>query len=160
MPPSVNKAPSFFIPGGTVTTDVNSADFDVGQTVYEVADGKIVVTGYDSNSYFAARYNADGSLDTTFGGGDGIAELTRPTDVNIMAALVVDSTTGVIWAAGSSFNGSHTDFVLMKYTSDGVIDTSFGGGDGLVSTNFYTWYDYGLAIDLDASGNIILSIHD
>jgi uncharacterized delta-60 repeat protein len=54
---------------GKVITDMGSS-YDYGSSVIQQVDGKLVVAGYsDSNNDFAlARYNADGSLDTSFDG--------------------------------------------------------------------------------------------
>ena len=56
---------------GKVTTDF-AGHFDYGKAVAIQSDGKIVVAGYtidpvSSSDFALARYNADGSLDTTFG---------------------------------------------------------------------------------------------
>ena len=62
-----------FGPNGTgkVITPVGAGTSgDIGQSVTIQADGKIVVAGYGSGSggidFAVVRYNADGSLDTTF----------------------------------------------------------------------------------------------
>lgn len=67
---------------GTVTTPVGSST-DSGYGVAVQADGKIVVVGFSyigsDSDVSVVRYNADGSLDTTFGGGTGkvITSLVR-----------------------------------------------------------------------------------
>src|SRR5262249_37443992 len=71
-----NTAPTLF-PGnagnGKVTTDIGSS-WDWGYSVALQPDGKILVGGFtqggpDANiDYALARYNADGSLDTSFDG--------------------------------------------------------------------------------------------
>src|SRR4051794_29544727 len=59
--------------GGLVTTDFNGSTQNKGQVAALQSDGKIIVVGSapgDTGMAFAlARYNANGSLDTTFGGG-------------------------------------------------------------------------------------------
>src|SRR5437867_3015943 len=54
--------------GGVVITDFAGRD-DEAQGVALQADGKIVVVGTSGNDFAIARYNADGTLDTTFGSG-------------------------------------------------------------------------------------------
>src|SRR5262245_65314584 len=63
---------------GRVLTNVHNDDS--GEAVAVQADGKIVVVGSSSGGTDIAvvRYDTDGSLDATFGGGDG----TVITDVN------------------------------------------------------------------------------
>jgi uncharacterized delta-60 repeat protein len=59
---------------GKVTTDIGASN-DVGYSVIQQADGKLVVAGYSYNGssydFALVRYNADGSLDASFDG-DGI----------------------------------------------------------------------------------------
>jgi uncharacterized delta-60 repeat protein len=64
---------------GKVVTDFVRADRSRVDRAFDVAvqaDGKIVAVGVSSRGNFAidfaiTRYNLDGSLDSTFGGGDG-----------------------------------------------------------------------------------------
>src|SRR5262249_16636553 len=68
--------PSFGNGAGYVTTSLSSSS-DLGWAALVPADGKIITAGEvttSTKSYFGvARYNADGSLDTSFGTG-GIAQ--------------------------------------------------------------------------------------
>src|SRR5687767_11486935 len=52
--------------GGKVTTDF-SLSADSGRSVAVQGDGKIVVAGLSGFDFAVARYNDDGSLDSTFG---------------------------------------------------------------------------------------------
>src|SRR5436190_20412857 len=66
-----NTAPVLLLSGGKVTTDLGSLH-DIASSVLVQPDGKIVLAGQtgDSDTDFAlARYNADGSLDTSFANG-------------------------------------------------------------------------------------------
>ena len=42
---------------------------------------------------------------------------------------------GKIVVAGDSYNGTNSDFALVRYLADGTLDTSFGS-DGKVITDF------------------------
>ena len=85
-------------------------------------DGKIVVAGSSfngSNDDFAlVRYNADGSLDTSFGGGDGIVTTPIGTS-NDSANGVLVQPDGKIVVAGTAFGSTGYDFALVRYNSDG-----------------------------------------
>ena len=63
---------SFGPPNGWVKTDFGSLE-ESGQAVATQSDGRIVVAGFTYNGstydFAVARYNADGSLDATFGTG-------------------------------------------------------------------------------------------
>ena len=100
-------------------------------------DGKIVVAGPSSNGnwhthFSVARYNADGSLDASFGeGGRSLAELTPH---HHHAAALALQTDGKIVVAGWAYTpGTDTDFALVRYNPDGSLDNSFDG-DGKVTT--------------------------
>ena len=90
------------------------------------SDGKIVVCGgVPSSTGFpvpgVARYNTNGSLDTTFGTG-GIATISSIEDVPLTAIAL--QTDGAIVATGSN--------IVVRYLSTGVLDSTFGTG-GIVS---------------------------
>jgi uncharacterized delta-60 repeat protein len=105
--------------GGTVTTSIagNPGEDDEGFDVGIQSDGKIVVAGYSNAvgdyDFALARYNTDGTLDTSFGT-NGIVT----TDIGGLAdgayALAIQSD-GKIVAGGWSNNGSDSDFALVRY---------------------------------------------
>jgi hypothetical protein len=69
-----------------------------------------------------------GDLDLSFGGGDGM--VTTDLSSQDEAYAVGVQSDGKIVVAGYS-NG---DFVVLRYTSEGVLDTDFGGGDGIFTS--------------------------
>ncbi len=97
-------------------------------------DGKIVVAGSSSKgaalNFSLLRFNADGSLDTTFNG-DGSVITSVSTGDNEALALGLLSD-GRIVAAGYSHNGSDRDFALVCYLPDGSRDLTFGSNGGVV----------------------------
>jgi uncharacterized delta-60 repeat protein len=137
--------------GGKVTTDFSGMN-DSGRAVAIQTDGKIVVAGYASSLDFAlARYNSDGSLDTSFGsGGKVTTDFSGDLDQAYSIALQTD---GKIIAAGKTGSGAAA-LALARYNSDGSLDSSFGSG-GKVTTTFTSSNDavLGLAVQLD--GRII-----
>jgi uncharacterized delta-60 repeat protein len=119
--------------GGTVTTTIGNASF--ANSVAIQRDGKIVVAGsafISATSEFAlARYNTDGSLDTGFGN-SGI--VTTSTGTSSVALYVCVQTNDKIFAVGkSSFGASTSALILIRYNSDGSLDTTFGN-NGMVTT--------------------------
>jgi uncharacterized delta-60 repeat protein len=121
--------------GGIVTTAFGSGD-DVIRSMVLQPDGKIVVAGY-SYSYngnpvvfSVARYNLDGSLDTTFNGTGKVA--TSLSGGSDYAAGVTLQNDGKIVVAGQS----NSVFALARYNSNGSLDTTFGpSGNGKVVTS-------------------------
>ena len=86
---------------------------------------------------------ADGSLDTSFGGTGKVTTDFMASDES--AAFVTIQADGKIVAAGSSANTSNYDFALVRYNSDGSLDTSFGG-TGKVTTDFMASYDFAASV--------------
>ena len=120
--------------GGKVTTPIGSIDDEAFALVLQ-PDGKLVVAGYTSsasNTAFAlVRYNADGSLDTSFGTG---GKVTTPIESigNQVFALVLQPD-GKLVAAGYANDGSNQDFALVRYSPDGNLDGSFGTGGKVIT---------------------------
>jgi len=110
------------------------------------ADGKIVVAGYSSSVLALARYNIDGSLDTTFDN-DGMV-----TKTGLKAMDVVIDTQDRIVVAGAPWPG----FKVGRFNSDGSADLSFGT-NGIASSNFGGYYEVARGVDIDSDGNIIVA---
>ena len=115
---------------------------DIATTIALQADGKVVAGGYSG----LARYNRDGSLDTTFGANGQI------TGFN--AAGVAIQSDGKIVVGCSFYIGSNTDFGLIRYNPDGSLDTSFGM-DGKVSASISAVYDIVQSIAIQSDGKIV-----
>ena len=142
--------------GGIQSTDFGSEDF--GQSVAVQSDGKIVVagyayTGFDGTSLAVARYNADGTLDASFGtSGKLTTDFYGGNDAAYSLAVQSD---GKIVVAGCTQEGDSDLFALARYNTDGSLDTSFSS-DGLATADFAgTAFAYGLA--LQADGKIVVA---
>src|SRR5207253_9205887 len=110
---------------GIVTTNFGQLD-DIHDAKLQ-ADGKIVAIGsYNTGSktdLALARYNADGSLDPTFGTGG-----TVTTDLggfNQSASSVVIQSEGKLVVAGIYAPGGPSKFFVARYSSSGTLDTTF-----------------------------------
>ncbi len=90
-------------------------------------DGKIVTAGKSNNDFVLARFTSDGRLDGTFSG-DGKVATTVGGAVQVYVVNVLDD--GKILAVGVSDH----NLALVRYNSDGNLDTSFGG-DGVITSN-------------------------
>src|SRR6266540_406224 len=124
---------------GKVVTDLGESEG--GGDVAVQADGKIVVVGgirivaNGPVDFAVARYNPDGSLDTSFDGdGKVVTDFGGTNDE--ASAVAVQAADGKIVAAGTTVPGVHRfDFALARYNADGSLDPSFDG-DGRVTTDF------------------------
>jgi uncharacterized delta-60 repeat protein len=143
--------------GGKVTTSIGSAGSDADAVVVQ-PDGKIVVGGRadqtdgSTGSFGVARFNRDGTLDTTFGSGGKVT--TEFGTSGGIAALALQPD-GKVVAAGSEFTPPGSDFALARYNSSGFLDSSFGDG-GRVTTDFTT-DDDGRAVIVQPDGKIVMA---
>ena len=143
---------------GIVTTPIGAGSED-GTTVAVQSDGKILVAGFSDNGtdddFAVVRYNADGTLDTSFGGGDGIVTTPVGTEHDRVSSMQILSD-GKILVSGSTFVGGNGDFALVQYNADGTLDTSFGGGDGIVVTAVSGGSDQALSLAVQSDGKILV----
>lgn len=101
-----------------------------------VADDKFIMaggswlTGITKEYFYMRRYNDDGTLDSTFGSGGAVATDMGDSAFALNAAIQKD---GKIILVGLSQRGANQDFGVVRYNSDGSLDTSFGSG-GMVTT--------------------------
>lgn len=105
-------------------------------SVVVMADGKIVAAGTDDHEAILLGFNPDGTLDSTFGGGDGTARpLLPPDDRSWSAAALAVRTNGKLAVVGTAGGQA----VVVALNPDGSFDTSFGGGDGTVESTSLAW---------------------
>jgi uncharacterized delta-60 repeat protein len=105
--------------GGRVTTDFANTQ-DEGNGAVLQPDGRTVLAGRAGEDFALARYNVDGSLDSTFGqGGKVVTDFADTVDRGFAVALQRD---GRIVVVGSSGN----DFAIARYNANGSPDTTFG----------------------------------
>jgi len=111
---------------GTVTTNSAGSHHDEARAVAIQPDGKIVVAGSGAFDFFLVRYNANGSLDTTFGFNNGKVLTDTGGDNETIRSLAIQAD-GKILAVGAGNNSG----VIARYNADGSLDTTFDG-DGKV----------------------------
>lgn len=140
---------------GKVTTAIGSGSNVIYDIVLQT-DGKIVAVGNANNGtnedIALCRYNLDGSLDASFDG-DGIVttDLGLGDDIGYGISLQSD---GKIIVAGESSNGTNSDFVVLRYNTDGSLDNTFDG-DGYVRTDFDNFNDKARDVAIQSDGKIV-----
>ena len=138
---------------GRVTTSISPG----GDTVHAIAvqpDGKILAVGSSGSKaeWALARYDADGSLDSTFGeGGIITTDITSNEDEAFAVAIQID---GKIVVAGAA--DTYARFALARYNTDGTLDQTFGTG-GEVTTDFTSGHsDFARNVAIQADGKIVV----
>jgi uncharacterized delta-60 repeat protein len=137
---------------GKQTTNFASGDKVTGVAIQ--GDGRIVVVGSavdDDRDFALARYDADGSLDTSFSGdGKQVTDFAGGPDVANGVALQGN---GKIVVVGSAQNDDR-DFALARYDTDGSLDTSFSG-DGKQVTDIAGRGDQATGVAIQGNGRIV-----
>lgn len=143
---------------GKLTTIIGTDYYDYGRSVAIQQDGKIIVVGESRNSSYndfaVVRYNTDGSLDNSFSS-DGII-ITQIGSANDYATSVAIQENGKIVVAGYSYNGVDNDFALIRYNTDGSIDSTFGS-DGIVITQIGSGDDRAFSVAIQHNGKMVVT---
>ena len=160
---------SEFGTGGLVTTDPTTLDDGIAGLAI-LPDGKIIAGGNSSDDiengeFVLARYNSDGSLDTTFGT-SGIARIDFGVGLSELADIAVQ-TDGKIVAAGKyadMLDGAPV-FALARFCPDGAADTGVNcptlqpkfGASGKVMTEAIagSLASYAQAVVVQSDGKIV-----
>ncbi len=158
---AMDGTPDVLFSSGTITASpgTNAVLADIAF----LSGGKILVAGttnIGSDDIFLMRYNADGTLDTTFGtngivitddGNNGVETATGlavQQDGKIVVAATFNPTTGPTQTK---------DFALFRYNADGTEDSTFGNGYGMVlHTDFgYNYDDIAGEVQIQQDGKLV-----
>jgi uncharacterized delta-60 repeat protein len=138
---------SSFGSGGIVLTSFPGSSEAVASSVIVEPSGKILVAGTAGGEFALARYNSDGTLDTSFGGGDGKSTAADSIPNASASGFWSESGSMALTPSGEIVLGGNillqeynafteepyweSHMVVARFAADGSIDTSFGT-DGLV----------------------------
>jgi uncharacterized delta-60 repeat protein len=154
--------------GGVVTVNFYGSR-DRLNAVAVQPDGRIVVAGYSQDGansptqddIIVARYNADGTLDPSFGaGGQLVTDFESHQDIAYDLLIQPDGKIVVTGLAATIDDGGfgvyYPDFAAARYSAAGQLDSSFAL-DGRATTNIAGDTDFGYAAALQADGKIVLT---
>jgi uncharacterized delta-60 repeat protein len=126
--------------GGKVTTFLGNNYSVEARAIAVQPDGKIVVGGFGYTDFAVVRYNANGSLDTSFNG-TGIARtgFEEPFFSNDVIDDLVLQPDGKIIVVGNAStptppSGTRLDFAVVRYNADGSLDETFNASGKLKLT--------------------------
>jgi uncharacterized delta-60 repeat protein/RHS repeat-associated protein len=148
---------------GKVTTDFSgSSSNDRAAAIALQGDGKIIAAGYSGSDFAVARYNTNGSLDTTFddsiSGGNFDGKLTIDFGSTDAAEAVAVQPDGKIVVAGRAFltGVSRYGIGLARLTATGGMDSLPGGSGGKVTTDLGVSAE-GTALALQTDGKMVVA---
>jgi len=147
--------------GGAVVYNGPANAMDTANAVAIQPNGKIVVVGtarnIDNYDVLVLRYNSNGTLDPTFGT-SGVVLYNGPgNDIDNGQGVALQSD-GKIIIVGESHNvsGGYSDSLLLRYNSNGTLDTTFGAG-GAVFYDIGDGSDIGYAVAIQPDGKIVIT---
>jgi uncharacterized delta-60 repeat protein len=141
-------------PDGKMDVLLNTINYPIGL----VADSQLA-RPINNNSFSVIQFNADGSLDAHYGHA-GIAKITMGPGLQGVSALALEAD-GKLLVAGtfnsySAGGSTGSDFLLMRISADGSLDTTFGTR-GIVTTDFASSDDAAAGIVVQADGRIVVA---
>jgi uncharacterized delta-60 repeat protein len=146
---------------GVVTTALTTTNNYPSSVAYQ-SDGRFVLGGLCGNRICAIRYFENGTLDPSF----------AKVDPNDNDGLLLNGATGTfnretytmmvdandrILLGGSCFINSQTVFCLTRFTSDGLVDSSFAGGGVAEIPVLPGSGDYAYAMTSQSDGKLLLT---
>ena len=157
--------------GGDGIIDIGSEVYGWPVHVGVTRDGKIIAgsakySDDNKTDVFISAINNDGSIDTNFGL-NGIAQMSLSGFYEQATNLLINNK-NQIFMTGSVANGqnffdipfnnlaTNSDFYIASFNADGSVNKKFGGGDGIVTTDF-GGIDLGMASTLQVDGKIIVA---
>lgn len=148
---------SGFGSGGRAAAEIGAIDF--GYAAALQPDGKILVAGRvsysrgDESDVAVVRFNANGTLDTGFGG-NGTRTFDLSANWDEATAITVQPDGKLVLAVAYSDAGNFA-FGVLRLTTAGERDATFGG-NGFVFRHIGSGNDSPTALVLQADGRIVL----
>ena len=141
-----------FTPDGWIVKNLTINNADIAHSIALQSDGKILLAGESNGEVAICRLNGDGSDDLDFADNGTFVDPLLAND-DILYSIILQ-TDGRILAAGGGSIDDNVDFLLLRLTTDGVLDSTFNT-DGIVYTNFNGSDDYAHSILLQTDNKII-----
>ncbi|MBK9731115.1 MAG: T9SS type A sorting domain-containing protein [Chitinophagaceae bacterium] len=142
---------------GIVKTNVDPILNDVPEEIALQPGGKILVTGAQNYYLFSIRYLSNGSIDGAFGI-DGITktDFSDYTSDWLSARSIAITQDGKVLIGVNFSNGEDVDVMILQYTSEGILDSSFGN-DGTIIYSSPDAFEFCSSIIIQPDGRIILA---
>ena len=149
--------------GGKVVSSPDDSGNYLSKGMAIQSDGKIVRVGYtqpaSTNSIVVARYNADGSLDTTFGN-NGWTSVSFGGDKETADEIVIQADGKIVIGGVTEFPNFNNEVGIARFNSDGSLDTTFAD-NGIKVIGFTddngTFLDFLGTLEMGANGKIVIA---
>lgn len=153
---------------GKVTTSFGTGTYGWPNFVSVHADGKILVAGISANltgvsvtNFAVARYNTNGSLDTSYDTDGKATNQFAAADLSLIVTSILEQPNGKFLVTTTETPNSYTygmtdNFTTRSYNPDATIDTAFGT-NGKVSTAVQEGYNRSKMATLQPDGKILVA---
>lgn len=148
---SFSPDPTFGLAGKVATDFSNHSDAAFAMAL---SSGKMLVAGGSDGDFALARYNADGSLDASFGV-MGRVSTDLGSGVDQAYAIAVQPDGRIVLAGETCAPSGFYEFALARYMPDGSLDASFGAG-GKVILHFGSDFDQATSVAMSPDGGILV----
>jgi uncharacterized delta-60 repeat protein len=152
--PDGTPDPAFSTDGKATANFTTGDDYAFGVAIQP--DGKILAVGRAGGSggvFAVARFMPNGMLDPGFST-DGKATTNFTTGDDRADAVAVQADERIVVVGSADYFGSNGRFALVRYKSDGTLDTGFSG-DGKRTADFTPGFDGGFGIAVQADQRIV-----
>jgi len=119
--------------GDEGVASVNS-DMIISDTMALLPNGQIILGGGDRRigGFTLARFNSDGSLDSSFGAAGSVSETFSRR--SFLRKIAVQPDGKIVAIGGITLSDRDRDYVVMRFNENGTLDTSFSS-DGKITFN-------------------------
>ncbi|MEJ7848137.1 MAG: FG-GAP-like repeat-containing protein [Pyrinomonadaceae bacterium] len=148
---------------GRVAT--NLGPFDQSTSMLIQADGKIVLggsrySGTTNNDFAAARYNLDGTLDSSFDLNGVVATNNNAFSNDFSEGMAIQSDGKLVLVGTTAFatdpsDNNQTDIMIIRYNVDGSLDSTFAGSGKLIVA-FPNFSESAKVITIQPNGKILI----
>ena len=143
--------------GGIVLTAIGSYS-DFGYCIAIQSDGKFFVSGYyvingNNHDVFVAKYNSDGTLDSSFGN-NGLTLLDIAGGKDEIYSIAIQQDDKIVLGGFTRVGSNDFDLLLIRLNANGYFDTQFGNS-GKIIKPISDEDDYVRSVNVQADGKII-----
>jgi uncharacterized delta-60 repeat protein len=146
--------------GGTVITGFTSGTYE--ENLAQQSDGKLVVVGESGSNWQLVRYNANGTLDASFGSGGIVVTPAGSTTPHTLGVAIypTSGTTndGKIVVAVTTGPSNSPQLGLNRYNPNGSLDTTWGGSGEVITPFSSTYVGNPGGIAIQSDGKVVASV--
>jgi len=156
---NTNGSPDLtFGTGGIATFTISSNTGTTTNGAVIDANGKIVVCGTTilsgKNNLFAARFNTNGSIDTTFNT-TGFKTLTASTGYTANS-VKIDLNAKIVLGGSAQTSSTTSNFLVARLNTNGTVDTTFGTSGVTTTTISGATVSVIKSIAIDSSDRVVV----